>query len=62
MFGPELASGRVRRVLQDWELPPIDLWVVFPSGRKASAKARAFASFIEQEMLPDFNKKADGGT
>lgn len=47
MFGPELASGVVRRVLQDWTLPPLDLWAVFPTGRLASAKARAFADFVE---------------
>ncbi len=46
MFGPELASGAVRRILPDWTLPPIDLWAVFPSGRLASAKARSFADFI----------------
>ncbi|HEY0802294.1 MAG TPA: LysR family transcriptional regulator [Steroidobacteraceae bacterium] len=51
MFAPELASGKVRPVLQDWQLPPIDLWAVFPTGRKASAKARAFAEFIEAELL-----------
>lgn len=50
MFGPELASGAVRRVLEDWSLPPIDLWAVFPAGRMASAKARAFASFVETTM------------
>jgi DNA-binding transcriptional LysR family regulator len=50
MFGPELASGRVRRVLQDWSLPPIDLWAVFPAGRMSSAKARAFASFVEAAL------------
>jgi DNA-binding transcriptional LysR family regulator len=47
MFSPELASGAVRRVLTDWMLPPLDLWAVFPAGRMASAKARAFASFVE---------------
>ena len=47
MFAPELADGTVRRVLEDWELPPIDLWAVFPTGRLASAKARAFAEFAE---------------
>jgi DNA-binding transcriptional LysR family regulator len=46
MFADELRSGAVRRVLQDWTLPPIDLWAVFPSGRMASAKARAFAEFV----------------
>jgi len=47
MFAPELADGRVRTVLDDWQLPPIDLWAVFPTGRLASAKARAFATFVE---------------
>ncbi|SCW59099.1 LysR family transcriptional regulator [Ancylobacter rudongensis] len=47
MFAPELESGAVRRVLEDWELPPVDLWAVFPTGRLASAKARAFADYVE---------------
>jgi len=46
MFAPELADGTVQRVLNDWDLPPIDLWAVFPTGRLASAKARAFADFV----------------
>ncbi|NWD74874.1 LysR family transcriptional regulator [Pseudomonas gingeri] len=48
MFAPELASGEVRQVLQDWQLPGLDLWAVFPSGRMASAKARAFVTYVEQ--------------
>jgi DNA-binding transcriptional LysR family regulator len=50
MFGPELESGEVRRVLESWTLPPIDLWAVFPAGRMASAKAREFARFVEAAM------------
>ena len=50
MFAPELASGAVRRLLQAWTLPPIDLWAVFPTGRLASAKARLFAGFVEAAM------------
>lgn len=50
MFSPELESGAVVRVLQDWSLPPLDLWAVFPSGRMASAKARAFAEFVQKAM------------
>lgn len=48
MFAPELASGAVHRVLTDWALPTTDLWAVFPTGRLASAKARAFADFVAQ--------------
>jgi DNA-binding transcriptional LysR family regulator len=57
MFDRELAAGTVRRVLSDWELPPVGLWVVFPSGRNASMKARAFAKFIEEDMHADFGAK-----
>ena len=52
MFSPELANGTVKTVLDDWKLPPIDLWAVFPTGRSATAKARTFASFVE-EVLQD---------
>jgi DNA-binding transcriptional LysR family regulator len=50
MFAPELEAGRVRAVLENWTLPAIDLWAVFPSGRQASAKARSFAAFIETRL------------
>jgi DNA-binding transcriptional LysR family regulator len=53
MFAPELASGDVQRVLSDWTLPPIDLWAIFPTGRLASAKARAFAEFVQSVLGND---------
>ncbi|WP_050476172.1 LysR family transcriptional regulator [Herbaspirillum rhizosphaerae] len=48
MFEPELASGELQRVLTEWALPPVDLWAVYPGGRMASAKARAFIAYVEQ--------------
>jgi DNA-binding transcriptional LysR family regulator len=50
MFAPELAGNTLQVVLSDWELPAIDLWGVFPTGRKVSAKARAFADFVEARL------------
>jgi DNA-binding transcriptional LysR family regulator len=50
MFEPELRSGVVTSVLHDWVLPAIDLWAVFPSGRQASAKSRAFVHFVEKRL------------
>jgi DNA-binding transcriptional LysR family regulator len=50
MFSPELATGQVKAVLTDWELPAIDLWAVLPTGRMASAKARAFVAFVEDTL------------
>jgi len=48
MFSPELADGTVQAVLTEWTLPSIDVWAVFPSGRMATTKARAFVAFVEQ--------------
>jgi DNA-binding transcriptional LysR family regulator len=50
MLGAELKSGAVREALADWRLPSIDIWAIFPTGRRASAKARAFAAFVEREL------------
>jgi DNA-binding transcriptional LysR family regulator len=47
MFTPELASGAVETALTEWQLPDMDLWAVFPAGRLASSKARAFVAFVE---------------
>ena len=58
MFSPELASGDIRRVLDGWALPPLDLWAVFPAGRMASAKAREFAGFVEAAMASSHSSKA----
>jgi DNA-binding transcriptional LysR family regulator len=60
MFAPELASGEVKAVLTDWVIAPIGLWAVFPTGRVASAKARAFAAFVEEQLAtPPSSAKAD---
>lgn len=48
MFAPELASGAVKALLTDWQLPQQQLWAVFPGGRLVSAKARAFVEYVEQ--------------
>ncbi len=48
LFAPELKSGRVVPILEDWTLPSTTLSAVYPTGRLASTKARAFASFVER--------------
>jgi DNA-binding transcriptional LysR family regulator len=50
MFTPEIVNGTVKPVLQDWELPPMELWAIFPAGRTPATKARTFASFVERLM------------
>ncbi len=46
MMAPELARGEVVSLLQDWSLPDIDLWAVFPAGRLPSARAKAFIDWF----------------
>ena len=50
LFSPELKSGRVVQILRDWNLPPTILSAVYPTGRLASTKARAFVAFVERFM------------
>ena len=50
LFTPELKSGQVVPVLQDWTLPTTSLSAVYPTGRLASTKARAFVAFVEELM------------
>jgi DNA-binding transcriptional LysR family regulator len=51
-FSPELRSGKLVEILEDWALPPTNLSAVYPTGRLASTKARAFVSFVERIMTP----------
>lgn len=53
MFAPELANGTVRRVLEPWTLPPVDVYAIFPAGRMPTAKARQFAKFVEKALAGD---------
>ncbi len=53
MFAPELESGAVRRILTGWNLPPVDLWAIYPTGRLASAKARAWVEFVTAVLAAD---------
>jgi len=50
MFAPEIKDGTVKVVLQDWQLPRLDLWAIFPAGRTATTKARIFTQFVEELM------------
>jgi DNA-binding transcriptional LysR family regulator len=45
-----IAQGRLQRVLQAYEPPPIPVQLVYPEGRKAAAKVRAFVDFAAQQL------------
>lgn len=62
MFTPELKSGAVKVVPADWSLPPGELWASFPTGRQASAKARAFVTFTENQLSTGDPLPQQGGS
>jgi DNA-binding transcriptional LysR family regulator len=45
-----LKSGRLRRVLQPYELPALPVHVVYREGRKASMRVRSFVDYIVDSM------------
>ena len=50
MCAEALASGAVVEILIDYTLDPIQAYVVFPTGRRPSQKARAFSGYLEQTL------------
>ncbi|RJF92202.1 LysR family transcriptional regulator [Noviherbaspirillum saxi] len=52
-----LRSGRLRRLLEEWEVPPADIYVVYPTKHNLSAKTRAFVEY----MLESFARYRDSG-
>jgi DNA-binding transcriptional LysR family regulator len=39
-------DGLISAKFEDYQLPSVDLWAIFPAGRQPSARARAFAAHI----------------
>jgi DNA-binding transcriptional LysR family regulator len=50
LFTPELTTGVVESVLEDWSLPTQDLWAVFSTGKLVSEREREFVAFVERCM------------
>lgn len=45
-----IAKGIAETRLDEYQLPSVDLWAIFPAGRRASARARAFAEHVKSTM------------
>ena len=50
---PQLAAGRLVRLLADFELPPVPAHLVYAQGRQASAKVRAFVDHCAAALRGD---------
>ena len=44
----DVNSGRLVRILPDWELPVVPAWAVMPTRRYLPAKTRAFLAHLEK--------------
>lgn len=53
LFGPEIASGQVRIVLQEHEPEPVMIHAVYPSRRQVTPKVRAMIDFLAGEFQVD---------
>ncbi|MDR3410695.1 MAG: LysR family transcriptional regulator [Formivibrio sp.] len=49
-IAPYLASGRLATVLDDWALPPADIYAVYPERMNLSAKVTAVLDFLAQQF------------
>jgi DNA-binding transcriptional LysR family regulator len=56
---PDIAAGRLVRLLPDWQLPALDVSAVFPSHRELSPAVRAFVDFITSASRPGLTWQSD---
>jgi LysR family transcriptional activator of dmlA len=57
---PYLRSGRLRQVLQEWALPPSDIFAVYPERLNLSAKVTAFVDFLAARFKAHLLPQKDG--
>jgi DNA-binding transcriptional LysR family regulator len=60
MVGEQIASGRMRRILPEWRIPPRPIFAVYPSRRLLAARTRAVLDFLIEESQRDDSLAADG--
>jgi len=53
VVAPGIARGELRRVLDGFTGPRLDVWAVYPSRRHLSAKVRAFVAFLADVFSTD---------
>jgi len=49
----DLRAGRLRSVLDEHTLPPVPVHLVYPAGRRAPAKVRAFIDFARERLAAE---------
>jgi DNA-binding transcriptional LysR family regulator len=57
MCRAELEAGEVVAILSDFQLDPVELYAVYPSGRRPSLKVRTFSDYLAAQL----RHKNEGG-
>jgi LysR family transcriptional regulator for bpeEF and oprC len=52
LCGPDIEAGRLFRLFPEWQIPSVDVSVLFPSNRELSPVVRAFVDFIKKASRP----------
>lgn len=50
IVGPEIRAGRLVPLLQEYAVPPLPIYAVYPSRRHLSAKVRVFVDFLVERF------------
>jgi LysR family transcriptional regulator, regulator for bpeEF and oprC len=48
LCGDDIRSGKLKRVLPDWSLPPLPISLIFASRREVSPVVRAFVDYMRE--------------
>jgi DNA-binding transcriptional LysR family regulator len=70
VVAPELASGRLRRVLPEWSSPPLMAWAIYRAELRSAPRLRAFLDALPSGPIgdaatarpPDAGRAPDGAT
>jgi LysR family transcriptional regulator, regulator for bpeEF and oprC len=52
LCSPDIAAGRLVRLLPEWNVPSVDVSLVFPSSRELSPAVRAFVGYMKTASAP----------
>lgn len=52
IVGQDLQKGRLQAILEEYEMPAMDIFAVYPHRRHLSAKVRTFLDFLTERLHP----------
>lgn len=53
MCRSELKAGELLRILSDYQLDPVEVYAIYPGGRRPSLKVRAFSDYLAAKQIAD---------